>query len=345
MKRKTLFLLVLSILFAFGTQMALGATGMLTLPGELKTVDVETFYGDKSLKDVSIPYGVTRIMNRAFANSSVEHVVIPGSVQYIAPDAFDGCDAVRICAPEGSYASSWASEKGLEPLPYGIGKVTAEPVGSTTKSLSFKVVDQGISFWTDSIGSKRVFAFIAIKNTGKKYIYMDHCSFDYEDGKGHLVDNDSSASSHPNVIAPGETGYFYASHVNGGYLDDSVDLKGGVNLLAQFSLAESKEEIGVYTVLDTSLAYDDVFGEKTPVIKGRIKNNTGEDDNLVYVVGILKDSSGKVIAIQGTNVSKLYAGSTVGFSFNFWGVLPSFEGRSIGSFKVIAQPSYYQYNG
>ena len=344
MKRKTLFLLVLSILFAFGAQMALGATGMLTLPGELKTVDVETFYGDKSLKDVSIPYGVTRIMNRAFANSSVEHVVIPGSVQYIAPDAFDGCDAVRICAPEGSYASSWASAKGLEPLPYGIGKVTAEPVGSTTESLSFKVVDQGISFWTDSIGSKRVFAFIAIRNTGKKYIYMDDCTFDYEDGNGHLVDNESWVSSHPNVIAPGETGYFYTF---GSRLDDSVDLSGEVNLLAQFSLVESEKELDIYTVLDTSLDYvDDIYGEKTPVIKGRVKNHTGEDGNEVYVAAILRNSTGRIMTITGTTISKLFAGSTVGFSIEILnGELPSFAGTSINSYEIIAKPYYYQYNG
>lgn len=343
MKNKALLIMTLAALAFCMFQSALGASDVLDLPGSLKDIGVEAFYGDTSLESVWIPEGVKSIFNRAFANSSLKNVFIPESVTYIASDAFDGCDSIQVFAPQGSYANRWATSNNLDVMLYGTGKVNALPVGNGANDLSFTIEDKGIRYWRDSIDSNRVFAFVAIRNTGTKSIYMDNCSFEYEDERGHLLDNRSWVSSAPDVILPGEVGYFYVSSVNGGYLADDIDLSEGVNLVAKFSLEESDVPLGAYFVFDRSLGFEDTFGEKTPVIRGRVRNNTSEDDSLVYVVGVIKDTDGNVIGIDGTNISDLYAGTTAGFSISMWGVDPSLTVRSIGSYEIIAKPSYYQW--
>lgn len=130
-------------------QSALGASDVLDLPGSLKDIGVEAFYGDTSLESVWIPEGVKSIFNRAFANSSLKNVYIPESVTYIASDAFDGCDSIQVFAPQGSYANRWATSNNLDVMLYGTGKVNA-------LSISMWGVDPSLT--VRSIGSYEIIA-------------------------------------------------------------------------------------------------------------------------------------------------------------------------------------------
>lgn len=333
-------LMSLILLPAIGTSEG----GSLVLPSSLRTVEQEAFYQDSSLRSVIIQEGTDAINTRAFANSGVWEIVLPGSLSYISSDAFSGCNLSYVYAPLNSYAYKWAAKLDCKLLEYKTGTVKAVAVGPETSKLAYAVVDKKVIYWRDTADSIRVFAFVAIKNTGSKYIYMDSCTFDYEDSSGHLIDSESWISSHPNVITPGSVGYFYASGVNGGYLGDNVDTSNGVNLVAQFSLEESDEKIRAYKVFDTSIAFENTLASETPVILGKVTNNTNEDDSLCYVVGVLKDKAGKVVCIDGTNITKLYAGSTVGFKLTMYSLPPGVAKGTIGSYEIIATPSYYQYH-
>lgn len=223
------------------------------------------------------------------------------------------------------------------------GNVNAVPVGKETSKLSYEIVDSGIEWWNNSIGNKDTFAFIAIKNTDSKYIYLDGCNFEYEDDDGHYLDNESLVNSEPNVIAPGEVGYYYVGGFTGGSLGNGVNTLNGVNLVAQFSLKPSTENIDTYEVFDDSLSFENDFGQIEPVIKGRIKNNTNEDDNIVYVVAVLKNKQGNVLWISGTNITDLYAGATIGFSVSMWFMSPYIKNDDIASYDIIAKPPHYQW--
>ena len=64
--------------------------------------------------DVVIPHGVIAIRDEAFADcSSLQTVIIPGTVNKIATNAFEGCDNLTIYAPASSYAEQFAKEKGI----------------------------------------------------------------------------------------------------------------------------------------------------------------------------------------------------------------------------------------
>lgn len=221
-------------------------------------------------------------------------------------------------------------------------KVTAIGVGSTTQSLSYEVVDSGLSYWKDSDDYDR-FAFVAIKNTDTKAIYLKSCNMDFEDKDGHLIESTDFVSNCPDVIDPGEIGYFYVSGVNGGYFDEGVDLSNGCNLVAQFSLQASKETVTPYEVSDTKLSFTSYFGDPCPVVTGRVKNTSDEDDDMFYINCILKNADGKIFWISGTNVMNLYAGVQLGFEISVLYGSPDLTPDNIKSYEVIAEPSYYQY--
>ena len=78
------------------------AEGTLKLPGSLLEIEAEAFSGNSSLTVADIPYGSESISARAFADSTLEKIYIPGTVSYIAEDAFEGTD-VLISSPVSFY--------------------------------------------------------------------------------------------------------------------------------------------------------------------------------------------------------------------------------------------------
>ncbi len=80
------------------------ATGTLTLPSKLKTIEEEAFYGDKSIGSVVLPNTIKKIGDRAFANSSLTEITLPSSITSISDSAFDGCKKVIAYTIENSTA-------------------------------------------------------------------------------------------------------------------------------------------------------------------------------------------------------------------------------------------------
>ena len=88
--------------------MTAGAEDTLKLPRNTKIIDRESFYGAQSISKVELSGNVTEIRSRAFANSSLKAINLPGSISYIAEDAFDLPDEVVMTAAPNTYAYNWA---------------------------------------------------------------------------------------------------------------------------------------------------------------------------------------------------------------------------------------------
>ncbi|MBQ3163842.1 MAG: leucine-rich repeat domain-containing protein [Lachnospiraceae bacterium] len=85
----------------------------LTVPGSLKVIEEQTFESCEQLKEVIIEDGV-EVIEKAFKYCiALEKVTIPSSVTEIEPNAFKGCKQVTIIAEAGSYAETFANEKGI----------------------------------------------------------------------------------------------------------------------------------------------------------------------------------------------------------------------------------------
>ena len=83
----------------------------IMIPPAVTVIEEEAFYGDSSIGMVILPDGIMKIESRAFAETGILSATIPGSVIFIADDAFD--PGVLIEAAEESYAFAWAEENGF----------------------------------------------------------------------------------------------------------------------------------------------------------------------------------------------------------------------------------------
>lgn len=107
----------------------------LTLPKGINVVEARLLAECRSLGEVQIPEGVTRICRGAFTGTALESVVIPDKVESIASGAFEYCTQltlieipasvsyignsvfrdcpVTVRTTAGSYAETYAAEHGI----------------------------------------------------------------------------------------------------------------------------------------------------------------------------------------------------------------------------------------
>ena len=104
---KKTFLAVLAALLLLSCFPA--ASAAFTLPEDLKTIGDEAFMNAGLETEIVIPDGVETIGARAFKGSSVDTAALPGSLTFIAPDAFEEDCSFEVLP--GSYASRWCDEQ------------------------------------------------------------------------------------------------------------------------------------------------------------------------------------------------------------------------------------------
>ena len=90
---------------------------VLTLPSDLTAVGERAFYGSASIDKVVLPDTVSAIYDQAFAYSALSEINLPGSLTYIAADAFEGCSGMNALVTSGTYAEEYCVENGI---PYTI---------------------------------------------------------------------------------------------------------------------------------------------------------------------------------------------------------------------------------
>ncbi len=93
-------------------------------------------------------------------------------------------------------------------------------------------------------------------------------------------------------------------------------------------------------VSDTSLTKDTIG---FPSVMGRVTNNTGEDDSLLYVNVFFYNKNAEVIFISGVNVINLHAGETKSFECSTIGIPDNITYEDIANYEVIARKMHYQF--
>ena len=207
----------------------------------------------------------------------------------------------------------------------------------STKEPSFEITDTICSITDSSIGSGKQFnVIIEVKNTGDIPIYLDKCVLDFEDDSGHLLQTYDFMSKIPDIVQPGEKGYFYTNGSSS--FDDGVSFEKGCNLVPKVSIEKAKGEVVRHEVFDTSI-YDSY---PAVGIKGRIKNETNKDVSYIYVTTVFYDSNGKVLGISGTSVTDVKANENT--SFDDSGIFMSeFSVKDVADYIVYADEMYLQF--
>lgn len=203
---------------------------------------------------------------------------------------------------------------------------------------AYEITDVFFEHGENSIGDDSYTGIVEITNTGSTNLYLKDCTFDFEDDNGHLLQTDDTMiSSCPDIIAPGEKGYFYNSL--GGTINKNVSLENGLNFKPNVEVIKATGEPIDYEISDLSIVEDDLG----PKITGRIKNNSEKEDS-VYIQVLFYDSNNRVIAIEGTNVYDLGAGQQKSFDVSGIMLPDSIRKGNYSNYKVLARAHYYQFD-
>ena len=197
-------------------------------------------------------------------------------------------------------------------------------------------VGQGrVLTYTDSINTTWAQVSVPVTNTGDRNLYLGAGTMDLEDAAGHLVDSLSLVGFYPQVLAPGETGWYYEETTL-----DSVP-SSELTVVPHVDIKEATVECIRYEASDLSFADEEFGGIKAT---GRITNTTTADGSLVYVVLFLFDSEENLVGQTFTILDgELKAGDTIGFSTQTFGSNDAINVDSITGYRLFAYPEQFQF--
>ena len=207
-------------------------------------------------------------------------------------------------------------------------------INETTESNAcYKVSDSNLIF---SQTKDSAFVYYEITNMGDTNLYLKSAVFDIQNKNGHLLQTEDFISACPDIIQPGEKGYFYDYIV----FDENVIIYNSSEIVPKFEILMANGNVENYKVTDISLNLDSITGNQKVV--GRITNNySKESDALMYIQTIYYDKNGRVVYIDGTTFGKeIKPNETV--SFHSTAYLKNYiDPTKIESYHVIAQNCYY----
>ena len=189
--------------------------------------------------------------------------------------------------------------------------------------------------YADSIGSTWVQISVPVTNTGDRNLYMGSGTMDLEDASGHLVDSKKLVSFYPQVLAPGETGWYYENTL----LDSAPSSE--LAVIPHVDVREAKVECIRYEASDISFTDEKYGGLKAT---GRITNTTAQDESMAYVVVFLFDAEDNLVGQTFTILNDdLKAGDTMGFSTHSFGSNDGINVDEVTGYRLFAYPQQFQF--
>jgi len=189
--------------------------------------------------------------------------------------------------------------------------------------------------WVNSIGTVWVQVIVEIENTGTVPLFLSSGAYDLEAADGRLVRSSTTFSAFPDVIAPGERGYFYEATILQD-MDEAVEL----TVLQRPSIRRARVENIRLPITEFELT-EDAFNIR---MRGRIENTTEEDQTFIYVVAILFDDNDKPIGQLFTILMEVLSpGDRIGFEGVALSLPSSVTVDSISRYMLFAYPMQMQF--
>ena len=208
---------------------------------------------------------------------------------------------------------------------------------NTEEKTPYIVTDTRFEYYLNTIGQVEYHALVEVENTGKYPLYLQGAVYDFEDMEGHLAWTDDFISSCPNVIGPGEKGWFYNSIGASGAGD--IDSSAEYQFVPTLKIVRSNADPVFYEVSDTSLSTN-ALGY--PAVTGRVRNTTDKADQLVNLHAVFYGNDGKVIGISGMTMMDLGPDEQRSFEITGLDLSSSVREAEISDYKVIASKAHFQ---
>ena len=219
----------------------------------------------------------------------------------------------------------------------GSGSTDAGSRTDTEEKTPYTVTDTRFEYYLNTIGQLEYHALTEVENTGEYPLYLQGAVYDFEDMDGHLAWTDDFITSCPNVINPGEKGWFYNSISASG--TGNADSSAEYQFIPTLRIVKSNADPVFYEVSDTSLSTN-ALGY--PAVTGRVRNTTEKADQLVNIHAVFYGNDGKVIGISGITMTDLGPDEQRSFEITGLDLSSSVREEVISDYKVIASKAHFQ---
>ena len=186
--------------------------------------------------------------------------------------------------PQGS-SSAAPSEPSSEPVP-STEESSSAPSKTEPPTASFKVTDQRLNVYRNRAEEFWGQVISAVQNTGDAPVYLQDSTFHITDAEGKSLASDTTVSAYPQVVAPGETGYYYA--------ETYLETESAEELMLEFTpqVSVSAQQAVAYTVENPDLQ-DSRYGGME--LRVTLSNSTAQDTRHYCVAVLLFDAEGKLL--------------------------------------------------
>lgn len=210
--------------------------------------------------------------------------------------------------------------------------VVIEPQQPEAKA-DYETTVYPVKTWINSIGSPYAQIIVGVKNTGTANLYLSAGDIDLENSDGSLFSVVNLVSAFPEIIAPGETAFYYEEAL----LDAPASSE--LTAIPHIDVEEAYIDMIRCPVTDVTVG-ETSYGEIK--VMGRIENTTSEDQTMLYVSAMLFDANGDPLG-HVFNILEVAAGEKVGFECVSLSLPEGISANDVASYSVVAYPMQFQF--
>ena len=242
------------------------------------------------------------------------------------------CTAKPVPEPTEPQESSSAapSEPSTEPEP-STEESSSAPSETEPPTASFEVTDQRLNVYRNRAEEFWGQVIAAVQNTGDAPIYLQDSAFRITDADGKSLASDATASAYPQVVAPGETGYYYTET----YLE--TEAADGLTLEFTPQVSVSAQQKVEYTVENPDLQ-DSRYGGME--LRVTLINSTAQDTRHYCVAVLLFDAQGSLIGqFYDVPSVKIPAGGSAVLELSSYMLPDTVTKAEVADYRILAYES------
>ncbi len=207
-----------------------------------------------------------------------------------------------------------------------------EPTKPESKT-DYETTVYPVKTWVNSIGTPYAQIIVGVKNTGNSNLYLSSGTMDLEDASGALFASRNLVSVFPEIIAPGETAYYYEEAM----LDSPAP--SDLTVIPHIDVEEAYIDMIRCPVTDVTIGTTD-YGEIK--VMGRVENTTGKDQQMLYVSVMLFGSDGNPLG-NVFNILEISADDKMGFECVSLSFPEGITADDVASYTAFAYPAQFQF--
>lgn len=256
-------------------------------------------------------------VRRAFAAR-----LLLGAIGVLAISSCSASPVAPIAGTSVPAATGTPNEGASAPLSATGGPATTVPPAAVTSNSAalVKTTQQFFRTWVDSIGSAHYEIVIEVTNTGGGYASLNAADESYTvyATDGTVLQTGTFTYQFPQVIGPGQSGYF----VDSGVLPSGTKLKNVGKMDPSLNFGQADGPTDAYAITKVRISQDD-FGTGLQA-SGVVTNSTSTAATDAIVGVIFFDGSGKIIGAlyDNSGLGILQVGQAKGFKTSFPGTPP-----------------------